>query len=250
MKFSLIVAFLFNAVAAFAAPHELAFPDAESAARHVKSRDGGPQPKFLSPGTLELPAPFSSFRGNRVRWTFDFHEDMRFAQGIEFELFCPDLTCFNGFSLYFSSGYGSYTGSFKPLKEGEWHRIKVQKSDFGRTEGKVAGWNKVKAFTLAGWRAGTRDSLFQIRNIRVLPVKPDVVVVRGDVGEIKEPSMGYAANSERMLKLLESMGMKVSEISDLELDSDVLEGVKLAVLPWNSYMPATAEKALRKFLAT
>ena len=247
MKVVLFLGVLVQVTAVCAAPHEVSFPDADSVARHVKSRDGGPKPKFLSSGTLELPAPFSEFRKNRVRWTFDFHEDMRFAQGIEFDLFCSDCTCFSGFSLYFNTGSGSYTGEFVPLKEGEWHRVKVLKSHFGRTEGKVSGWKNVRAFTLAGWRAGTRDSLFRIRNIRVLKEVSDIVVVRGDCSEIKDPSKGYVSSSARMLKMLESMGMKVCEISDLELDAAALEGVRLAVLPWNSDMPPDALKALQKF---
>lgn len=240
---------LFAVSAVFAHPGETAFPDEASVAKHVKARDGSPAARFVSPGVVELPATFSTFRKQRVRWTFDFHEDMRFAEGVEFDLFCTDCTCFSGFSLYFNTGKGCYTGGFNPLKEGEWHRIRVMKSRFGRTEGKVSGWKDVRAFTFAGWRAGTRDSLFRIRNIRVIRQKPEIVVVRGDVPEIKSPSSGYAAASGRMLKMLETLGMPVCEISEIELDEDSLKGVKLAVLPWNPSPPASAVDALRKFSA-
>ena len=80
-----------------------AFPDAASVASNVTALSCAPAARFLAPGAIELPAPFSTYRQARAHWRFNFPVDMRRAKGIVFELYSEDFSQFSGFSIYFNT---------------------------------------------------------------------------------------------------------------------------------------------------
>lgn len=249
MKVSLIVA----AGMVFALPavdvDSLAFPDAASVAAKVEALGSTAKARFLAPGTIELPATFSSNRSARAHWRFKVPLDMRRAKGIEFELYSEDFSQFSGFSIYFSTAKGCYTGTYSPREEGSWHKVTVLKSDCPRDENDVAGWGRVKSFTIAGWRGGTDDTFLRVRNFRLIGCEPDVLVVRGDHSwKTRTQHLDdYPTDSAVMLDFLTSLGANATEMSDLEIDADALSGIRLAVLPWNPRLPPQTAAALRDF---
>ena len=229
---------------------ELAFPDAAAVSRHVKAAEGSPAARFFAPGTVELAAPFSTFRGSRVKWWFDIHADLRLAKGLSFEFMCTDSRPFSSFSIYVNSGgEGCYTGTFESGEDGKWTKVFLPKSAFPRNEDEVFGWSKVWRMSIAGWRNGTSDSVIRIRDIRPVFCRPDVVVLRSDASCQARREKDYVLTSARMTAFMEGVGLEVAEISDLELDDAVLEGVRFVVLPWNPVLPEGTDAALRRFIA-
>ena len=245
------IAALGSANCAASATRDLSLPDAATVARVVKPRNGTPPAKFIEPGVVELPAPFSTLRCARVTWSVEVPLDMRKARGVEFELYGDDFSQFSSYGIYFGNGDGCYTGGFGPQVAGRWHPVKVLKEDCGRSERSVAGWGKVQRITLSAWRGGTKDASIRIRNLRVIPCDPglDAVVVRNDFCAMRMKGELMPKNSAEMLAFLSGMGLNATEMSDLDLDAEALDGVKLAVLPRNKFLPENALACLDAFVA-
>ena len=174
----MVVALAALCSAALFAGNPLAFPDAASVEAKVEALDGTTKARFLAPGAIELPATFSTNRSTRVHWRFNVPLDMRRMNGIEFELYSEDFSQFSGFTIYFSTAKGCYTGRYSPREEGKWHKVTVLKSDCPRNENDVAGWGRVKSFALVGWRGGTDDTFLRVRNFKLIGCEPDVLVRR------------------------------------------------------------------------
>ncbi|MBO5940507.1 MAG: family 10 glycosylhydrolase [Kiritimatiellae bacterium] len=237
-----------------AADNTISFPDSASVSKLIVPKDGAPAAEFVSPDEILLRAPFSTQCRTRARWTFQIPLDLTKAKGIEFEIYSEDYSPFNGYSIYMNSGTGCYTGRYLPYIEGQWHKVTVLKQDFPRNEGNVAGWGKIKYFSIAMWKGVRRDSYIKFRNFKVIGCEPDVLVVRGDWSLSKnmnatDRSNRYPENSSEMLDGLLAMGVNATEISDLEIDESILKGTSVVVFPWNPRLPPAAIKALRKFSA-
>ena len=223
--------------------------DAASVARHVRAHEGTAPARFVKAGTIELPANLSTVPGERVSWDFDLDCDLKRADGIAFDFCCSDVRPISGFSIYFKSGAGWYTGSYAPVTTGRYHRIFVDKSMLTRTEGAPAGWGKVSAIRFGFWRSRRADTLIGIANLRKVVSDHDVVIVRGDSSTARNPKEDYAGRAAAMTGLVRKIGLSATQISDCDLDEEALRGVKLLALPYCSCLPEGVLERIRSFVA-
>lgn len=220
----------------------------EAVALHVHPGGSTAPARFVSAGELELPVNFTTVDGERVFWDIDIACDLKRADGIEFDFYCSDSSPITGYSIYLKSGSGWYTGSFAPEKEGVSHRIYVDKSAMYKTEGSPRGWSKITGIRFGVWRGASRDSWLRVANLRVVYSEHDVLVVRGDMSARKNKTEDYIGQATAMTALMNDVGLAVTQVSDCDLDSEILEGVKLVVLPYNPFLPEGCSEILNAFV--
>ncbi|MDD4101194.1 MAG: family 10 glycosylhydrolase [Kiritimatiellae bacterium] len=216
-------------------------------------RSGQDTPKAIwsDRGFVILPVNFSEARHQRVTWDIKLDIDLRMAKGVQFDFFCRDPRPFSSFSLYFRSGKGWYHGEFTPERKGVWQRIIINKSDMQRTEGHVAGWGEVDTMRISGWRLRDEDTVCAIANLGFAGGKAEILVVRADSVAAKGGSeaKSFSHYAEAVSTTLDSLDMTSAQVSDLDLTPQILDGISLAVLPYNPSLPPEATAALKKFTA-
>jgi uncharacterized lipoprotein YddW (UPF0748 family) len=200
-------------------------------------------------GCARLPVNFAGTRHERVSWDLKIKADLRRSRGIRFDFYCADLTPFASFSVYFHSGGGWYHASFSPEKSGVWQRIEIDKADT-RIEGKGGGWGAVDTVRLSGWRGRGTDTVCAIANLGLTGGKPDVLVVRADSNVSKAGGEARALGeyASTVSATLDKLGVESAQLADTDLAAELLEGVKLVVLPYNPQVPPEAVELLRGFV--
>lgn len=218
-------------------------------ARMFRPGPDTPNAVWSDRGCIILPANFSAARHDRVTWDIKMDLDLRTAKGVQFDFFSEDLRPFTSFSLYFRSGKGWYPATFAPDRQGVWQRIVINKSDIQRTEGSVAGWGEVDTVRISGWRLRDEDTVCAIANLGLAGGKPEILVVLSDSNAAKGGSeaksfLTYAAT---VSTTLDNLGVASAQVSDLELKPEMLEDIRLVVLPYNPSLPAATTTTLNAF---
>ena len=227
----------------------LAFLEATSDARHLKQVFKNQRARRLAPGAVALAVDFRD-EPQRVTWDLPLPVDLRTRRGLQFDFYCTDLSQFRAFSFYFKSGDGWYHGTFSPEEEGEWARMSVAKSDC-RAEGRPAGWGKIEAVRISGWRAGTGRATCAIANLGPLGGEPEALVVYAESMGTKDA--GVARDSltfgGRVVASLAALGVEASLVADTELAPEALRRARAVVLPYNPEIPADRLPLLRDYVA-
>ena len=210
--------------------------------------------KIVSPGCFRMSADLSRLKIPKVGWDFHVSMDMRRQCGIEFDFYCSDVSQVSSFVLYLKSGEGWYYAKFVPKEDSKWRRIVLKKSSFTGTEGKVAGWENISAMRISGLRCGRSKVELGIGNLGFMDFEdPQICIVRGDSCMMAEKHplerFNFGKFSANTANAFETVGMSVMEVSDLELESDDLRGVRLLVLPYNPALPEKAFKVISDFVA-
>lgn len=206
-----------------------------------------------APGRFRLEADISGATANRAAWDFVLDIDMRRQIGLEFGFFCSDVSPFSGFNVYLESGGGWYVAKFAPAVEGEWHRVRLKKSAFTVTEGKVKGWGRIGTVRVSGWTCGGSNVVFGVKDLSFIGFEgPAAGIVRADSciadPKFRSERRSLSGFASATAAALEDAGMNVFEISDMELDRDVLRGLKLLVFPYNPKLPEGKDAVLREFV--
>jgi uncharacterized lipoprotein YddW (UPF0748 family) len=224
--------------------------DTAAAQRLFKSMSETPKAEYAGSGCVRLPVNFSGTRHERVSWDIGVKADLRRSRGIQFDFYCRDLAPFASFSLYFRSGGSWYHATFGPEQAGVWQRIVIDKSDT-RIEGKGAGWGAVDTLRLSGWRGGDKDTVCAIANLGPAGGRPDVLVVRADSNVTQAGGEGRSLGeyASTVSATLDRLGVASAQVADTDLEAELLEGVKLVVLPYNPKVPPAAVELLRAFVA-
>ena len=212
------------------------------------------RPVRLGPGRFSMTADFSILQENRACWDFPIQMDMRKRSGIEFDFLCLGSESVSGFNIYLKSGNGWYTGRMELQSKGKWHRVTVKKSAFFRTEGNVAGWGRVDVLRIAAWRCGKGIVTLGIGNLSfpdeeaplIGVVRPDSCITNPKYRSEKENLVKFLSST---LRAIEEAGVSVSEMSDVELDADVVAGMKLLVFPYNPSVPEKSVRCIKDFVA-
>jgi uncharacterized lipoprotein YddW (UPF0748 family) len=227
-----------------------AVTDTASAQRLCVPMSETPKVTRSESGYVRLPVNFVGTRQERVSWDIGVKADLRKSRGVQFDFFCRDLTPFSSFSLYFRSGGGWYHAAFSPEKAGVWQRIVIDKADT-RFEGKGAGWGAVDMLRLSGWRGADADTECAIANLGPAGGKPDVLVVRAESCSLKggDEAKAYGEYAGTVSATLDRLGVASSQVADVDLSPDLLEGVKLVALPYNPSVPTQTVACLRGFVA-
>ena len=198
---------------------------------------------------LRLPCLFRGATNERASWDRTLSLDLRDCQDIQFKFFCPNPTPVDYFSIYFQSGEGWYAAAFSPSTTQRWETITIPKAE-AKTEGRPAGWGKIRTVRMSAWRAVDRDTEFYIADLAAIPDRSEIVVVRSDSAGKLAPSEVRTINqySQAMVEHFKALGLKAAAASDLDLSTPRLSGKRLAVLPYNPVLAEPAIEALAMFL--
>ncbi len=203
-------------------------------------------------GRILLEADFSRLEANRASWDFMVDIDLREKTGVEFDFYCSKISDFSSFNIYFKSGDGWYGCLFSPEVEGRWHRVKLKKSLFTGTQGRVKGWGRISAMRISGWRGADAKVRIGLADLSYIePSKFKIGVLRGDScamdPRFASERSGITEFSAATAVAFERAGIDVVEISDIELEYDLLKGMKLLVLPYNPRLTEQKANVLRAF---
>ena len=187
-----------------------------------------PKVQRVASGKFLANVDFGKIKSPRASWDFNIKMDLRREVGLEFDFFCSDTAQCSTYNIYLKSGKGWYYAVFSPREDSRWHRIRVDKSDFSGMEGKVAGWGKIDAVRISCWRFGYEQAKIGIAELDCVDVSaPQVCVVRGDSCATNtrygSECPVFGKFSSITARAFENVGMTVIEVSDMELDEDVLE---------------------------
>ena len=101
----------------------------------------------------------------RAAKDFPFRHDMTAFDGVSFDIEVGDLDQFSHFSFYYKAGNGWYSKEFDVQESGRRESVFVPKTE-GCKEGDFAGFEKVEAVRICGWRAGKKNTTMTISNLR------------------------------------------------------------------------------------
>ena len=230
-------------------PEWRAVTDTATARRLFAPMDETPQVERAEAGYVRLPVNFAGTRHERVSWDLSVKADLRGTRGIQFDFYCRDLSAFSSFSLYFRSGGGWYHASFSPEEAGVWQRIVIDKAG-ARAEGQPAGWGAVDTLRLSGWRGGDTDTVCAVANLGPVGGRPEVLVVRADssASAMRREAKGFGEYAGTVSATLDKLGVASAQVADTDLAPELLQGVKLVVLPYNPRVPEKTVGLLRTFV--
>ena len=200
-------------------------------------------------GCVRLPVKFSGSNAERASWDLGIKADLRGTRGVQFDFYCRDLAPFTSFSLYFHSGKGWYHASFGPEEASAWQHVVIDKSDT-RTEGEPAGWGEVTGLRLSAWRGGASDTVCALANLGPVGGPAEALVIRADsnIKAIPSEAKAFGEFAGTVSATLDDLGVESAQVADTDLTPDLLEGVRLAVLPYNPQVPERTAAVLRDFV--
>ncbi len=230
-----------------------AISNAAALKRVIRSGDRMPPAKFRTPGEVELLVDFSlDSPPGRASWDIVLPFHLAGEEGIQFDFRCDDLSQFTGFSCYLRSGGGWYHSTFAPLSDAGWFRAEIYKERCSR-EGVCAGWRDISTIRIAGWRAGTGKTRCMIRNLAPLDggATSGICVITAESTAQKRPqdAKGLSDFANRFSTTCAALGVRTRHFADVDLDDASLEGIRLAVLPYNPSLSTNAAAALADFSA-
>ncbi len=200
---------------------------------------------------LRLPCNFAGGKIERASWDHSVALDLSSCRGLEFQLLCRNASPVTYFSFYLQSGEGWYHATFYPESANDWNVVTLTKSMFG-TEGKPAGWGKIRTLRISAWRGQERNTEFFLRDLRLtgaLGHDALIAIVRGESVAQNRPEearnvMQYA---ETMAQMMQNQGLDCAVISDMDVAGGSLKAAKAVILPYNPSMPASAVEVLMSY---
>jgi len=204
----------------------------------------------LGGGVVSLPVQFEGSNIERANWDIPVKLDMNRAIGVTFDFYCADISCFSSFSIYLRADGRWLHGMFAPETNGEWSRIRVLKTAFKEdsTNSRISSFRQVDCIRISGWRAKDVDTICALANMAIIPVDPDVLVIRGvsSATDKKNESeyMLFASNLEKTLKKLD---VDYISVDDRELIADDFKGVAVAALAYSKILPPNVLPLLEDF---
>ncbi|MEJ2705061.1 MAG: hypothetical protein P8Z79_21695, partial [Sedimentisphaerales bacterium] len=193
-----------------------------------------------------------NFRGTRIdraSWDYDIKLDLTMCKGLQFLFFCRDVSPVAYFTMYLHSGDGWYRSQFDAPASDDWSVVTIQKNAAG-IEGQPAGWGKIDTIRLSAWRGQDMDTEFYVAAMGTFGKGGKIVVVRGDSAANQTPEEldGIKQFASVVTGLLDRASLPYVVLSDLDVTSERLAGIKLVILPYNPSAPKTLVDELTRFL--
>ena len=187
----------------------------------------------------------------RVSMDIPFKADLRRARGVAFDFRISDAKQCSQFSFYYKSGKGWYSAGFTPKGSGTWERIEIGRDGLYQ-EGTVDGWKNIEAVRVSGWRSGTVDVTMDVENLSVWDGAAEILTVSGLSYGRTNPQHkdGLAEYGGRGNTLLRAFGLKSALVDDVDLDAELLKGVKALYFPYNPRQEARLYPLLDTFVAS
>ena len=207
--------------------------------------------KIDGKSALKMRCNFNGTKIDRASWDGSLKLDLTMCKGLQFLFYCSDPSPVASFAVYLHSGDGWYRGGFDaPVSDG-WAAVRIYKNATN-IEGQPAGWSKVDTVRISAWRGGDVDTEFYIAAMGVFGTGGSIVIVRGDsvAGEAPDELESVKRYTQVMTEFFDRAGLSHTVLSDHDLTSERLKGIKLVVLPHNPRVPGRAADEISKFLET
>ncbi len=201
---------------------------------------------------LRFPCSFHNTDFPRAVWDLVLTEDWADIRGIEVLFYAPKTSPIPPITAYFRSGNAWYSvdlfATAAPAEDSGWFRLRVLKS-LTANEGKPEGWRRIDRFRLAAWRNGDSDTEFFLSEPRILKSSSPIMLLRGESVAHNAPEASRVAFEQtgRIELLYNQLGISPKVVSDLDITNDLLQNIRLIVLPNNPTMPENALSQLRRF---
>ncbi|MCX7824798.1 MAG: family 10 glycosylhydrolase [Verrucomicrobiae bacterium] len=199
---------------------------------------------------LRMPCNFAGTTIERASWDRKVQLDLVSCEGIQFKVLCKNTAPVSGFTIYFESDGGWYSAAFHPESQG-WNTVTINKAGT-RSEGKPAGWGRIKTIRISAWRAQDVNTEFYITDLvktGVLGADSLIAVVRGESATRARPDEARSVDqfAENVIDHLRALGIGCAVISDLDATAERLKPAKLVILPHNPSMPDNVADELVRF---
>ena len=198
---------------------------------------------------LRMPCNYQGTRIDRASWDYDIKLDLTMCKGLQFLFFCRDTSPVANFTIYLHSGNGWYRVAFDAPASAQWTPIKISKDAAG-IEGQPAGWGKIDTIRISAWRGQDVDTEFYIAAMGTFGSGGTIMVVRGDSVASWNPDESNAIKQYAgvITELLDRASLPYVVLSDLDVTSERLAGIKLLILPYNPSVPETVVNEIIKYL--
>jgi uncharacterized lipoprotein YddW (UPF0748 family) len=193
-----------------------------------------------------------NFRGTKIErasWDGSLKLDLTMCKGLQFLFYCPDPSPVASFAVYLHSGDGWYRGGFDAPDCDGWAAVRIDK-DATNIEGRPAGWSKIDTIRISAWRGQDIDTEFYIAALGVFGTAGQIVIVRGDSAASEAPDEldSVRQYTQIMSDFFDRAGLSYTVLSDYDVTSERLKGIKLLVLPHNPNMPDIVTGRIAEFL--
>ncbi len=193
---------------------------------------------------LRFPCNFRGTRFERASWDRAMRLDLTTARGVRFRFYSPDVAPVSQFAIYFQSGAGWYGSDFNPEVAGRWTTIEIEK-DRMWVEGTPAGWGRISAIRVSGWRGADTDTEFSITDFALLGTDAPVVVLTPPPGGSRGRRPQPAHSVADIARFLDTLGLEWLPVSGEELTPAHLDKRRLVILPLGVQLSRPSTDALQ-----
>lgn len=181
----------------------------------------------------------------RAFWDLTLNHDLRRYDRFTFDfLFDDGLRLNPTCNVYFQAEGGWYSATF-PVEKG-WNKVSLSKAEFG-VEGSPAGWKKITAMRVGGWKSADGPGMLGIASIKA--EASSVAVILGDRTPPTSPEFAtVVSQAQTVAKALDGAGIKSGGLTDHDVEEGALEGRKIAVFPHNPHMTEKEVEEVEKFI--
>ena len=199
--------------------------------------------------TLRMQCNFHGTKIDRASWDGSLKLDLTMCKGLQFLFYCPDPVPVASFAVYLHSGDGWYRGGFDAPASDGWAAVRIYKNATN-IEGRPAGWGKIDTIRISAWRGQDVNTEFYIAALGVFGTAGKIVIVRGDSVASEAPNELDAIRqyTQVMSEFFDRAGLSHTVLSDHDVTSERLKGIKLVVLPHNPNVPGNVTGEIAKFL--
>jgi len=113
-------------------------------------------------------------------------------------------------------------------------------------EGSPSGWDRIDGIRISAWRAQDRDTAFYVADMDVVGRDAPVLVIRADA--VTAEAKSVAGFTRNVVMPLRTLGVAHRTVGDNDVRAETLAGCRVAVLPYNPFVPPAALQALEQFV--
>lgn len=219
-----------------------------AAARLVWANVSGPPAAMFNSGewgtdqVMMVTCDFAT-RGARCVWDGTMTLDLSKYSEFELEVYAPNPGAISHFTLYFRSGSGWY-GASAYLNRAGWQTLHFELADF-IPEGTPSGWSQISGIRLSPWKAASQNTYLALRQLRA--TTPTVVLVRDTATTNPEV---VQQTIDRHLDWLGGYNIKCGVITRAGVESGLLQGSRLVILPYNESVSEIEMAQYESFVAS
>lgn len=211
---------------------------------------GSPEPDvvlFEEKPTVTLATPFAS-QAEKVRFSIDRKVDLDLSRATSLSLEVNmGLNSDAQVSIYLRSGNGWYSGAAYVTKPG-WRKIDISRERYS-SEGTPSGWDKIDGVRIAVWpyHQARLDTSIRLRSLQASWNNLAIILPNEESGEESKDTKGIG---DRMVSMLQEIGVGVDLISEDSLPSGILGDRPLTILPYNPKLSQEAVAALETYVTS